>query len=78
MAMDEDPDAEASLALPWPPIREVKARLIAANQWSEAEFAAYDAEQERLGVLRSEFYWALDLSLVARGPLLVVDTGPRA
>jgi hypothetical protein len=56
---------------------EVKARLIAVNRWSEAEFAAYDAEQVRLGMLRSEFNWALDLSLVADGPPLVVDTGPR-
>jgi hypothetical protein len=40
---------------------EVKARLIAVNRWSEAEFAAYDAEQVRLGMLRSEFNWALDL-----------------
>jgi hypothetical protein len=51
----------------------VNARLMDVNQWSEAEFAAYDADQERKGHLRSTRCWILDLSLVGGGAPLAIN-----
>jgi hypothetical protein len=56
----------------------VKARLIAVNGWSSAEFAAYDADQVRLGLARSDVLWALDMSLVGGDAPLIIKPGWKA
>jgi hypothetical protein len=53
----------------------VKQRLMDFNKWSEPDFNHYAAQQENLGLARSKWFWALDMSLVkAAGPLVVKTT----
>ncbi len=52
----------------------VKQRLMRVNEWSQAEFMAYEIEQEELAAKRSAVSWALDVSRLAGGPPLVVKS----
>jgi len=52
----------------------VKQRLMRVNQWSQAEFTAYEVEQEELGEKRSAVSWALDVSHLAGCPRLVIKS----
>ena len=59
-------------------ISAVKRRLMEFNQWSESDYKQYNSHQEKLGVARAEWNWALDVSLVHKAGPLVIRTGNGA
>lgn len=58
--------------------RLVKKHLIEVNSWSEYDYKVYTDQQERLGLARSNWHWALDVSLVCKAGPLVIKTGSEA
>ena len=56
----------------------VKRRLMDFNGWTEPDYMHYADQQNKLGVARAKWHWALDVSLVRKAGPLVIKTGSGA